>query len=174
MEQTRSGGHGSGGVPAHSIQPVGAHLTQKIRSSSFPHTRIPVDHHRHLLPLGRIPQGIASRLPRNGSRRYRASDLAHRRQELSEPNPATLKALRKSFGKHHPPGYPRSESNWKGVIPQLHPRVRRRHRGRHSRPHHHPAGSTRSTTRTTTLPPILIFFVMIILQRPPNSSNPQE
>ena len=173
MEQTRSGGHGSGGVPAHLIQAVGAHLTLKIRSSSFPHTRIPVDHHRHLLPLGRTPQGIASRLPRNGSRRYRASDLAHRRQELSEPNPATLKALRKSFGKHHhPPAYPRSESNWKGVIPQPHPRVRRRRRGRHNCPHHHPAGSTRSTT-TTTLPPILI-FVMIIFQCPPNSSSPQE
>jgi hypothetical protein len=174
MEQTRSGGHGSRGVPAHLIQAVGAHLTQKIRSSSFPQTTIPVDRHRHLLPLGRTPQGIVS-LPRNGSRRYRASDLAHRRQELSEPNPTTLKALRKSFGKHiHPPAYPRSESNWKGVIPQPHPRVRRRRRGRHSRPQHHPTGSTRSTI-TTLLPLILLIFVMIIIfQRPPNSSNPLE
>jgi len=49
----------------------------EIRSSSFPQTTIPVDRYRHL-PLGRTPQGIIISLPRNGSRRYQASDLVLR------------------------------------------------------------------------------------------------
>ena len=158
------------------IQSVGAHLTLKIRSSRFRRATIPVDHHRHL-PLGRTPQGITS-LPRNGSRRYQASGLVRRRrtrQQLSEPNPATPKALRKSFAKHRrPPAYARSESSRKGVIPQPYPRVRRSRRGRHSRPQHHPTRSTGSTTVALPLILISIYLESTIIQFPSSSSNPQE
>ena len=148
----------------------------KIRSSRFRQTTIPVDRHRHL-PLGRTPQGIIS-LPRNGSRRYQASGLVRRRrkrQQLSEPNPATPKALRKSFAKHqHPPAYARSESSRKGVIPQPFPRVRRSRRGRHSPPQHHPTRSTGSTTMVLALIVIPIFLESIDFQLPSSSSSPQE